>query len=72
MGGGTLFHFFTYEPMQNLKSIAQTLLAETAHFGYCLDEIVFAVGGYGGSKYFFLHLNSKIFVTYEPMQNFKA
>ena len=45
--------FVTYEPMQNFKSIAQTLLGEIAHFGYCLAEIVFAVWGYGGSKYLF-------------------
>ena len=60
MGGGHFFQcnpniFVTYEPMQNFKTIAQTLLGERAHFGYCL-------GGMGVQN-IFSHLNSKIFVT---------
>ena len=27
--------FITYKPMQNTKTVAQTLLGETAHFGFC-------------------------------------
>ena len=73
-GGETFFQcnpniFVTYEPMQNFKTIAQTLLGETAHFGFCLAEISF-FRGKGGSPIFF-NWNLPIFVTWEPMQKFK-
>ena len=31
--------FVTYEPPQNFKTVAQTFLGETAHFGFCPPKI---------------------------------
>ena len=42
--------------MQNIKTVAQTLLGETAHFGFCPPKIVF-FGGPGGSPKFYFHWN---------------
>ena len=41
--------------MQNFKTVAQILLSETAHFGFCLPKIVF-LGGMGGGSPFFSSL----------------
>ena len=37
----------TQEPMQNFKTVAQTLLGETAHFGFCPPKIGFCRGFWG-------------------------
>ena len=52
-----LFHwipniFVTYEPMKNFKTVAQTLLGETAPFGFCPPQIGFFRGLVGSSKIF--------------------
>ena len=69
--GFLIFFFVTQEPMQNSKTVAQTLMGETAHFGFCSPKIGF-LGGLGGSSKFCFHWNSNIFVTQEPLQNFKT
>ena len=40
--------------MQNSKTLAQTLLEETAHFGFCPPEIGFFGGPEGVPEIFFL------------------
>ena len=45
--------FVTQEPLQNLKTVAQTLLGETAHFGFCPPKISFFRGLGGVPKIFF-------------------
>ena len=56
VGGGGLSIFFsdwnvifsvTQEPMQNFKTVAQTLLGETAHFGLFPPKIGFFRGLWG-------------------------
>ena len=46
--------------MQNFKTVAQTLLGETAHFGFCPPKIGF-FGGLGGVPEIFFSLESSYF-----------
>ena len=65
--------FVSQEPMQNSKTVAQTILGEMAHFGFCPPKIGFFYGARGGrSPQFFSHWNPNIFDIQEPMQNFKT
>ena len=48
--------------MQNFKTVAQALLGETAHFGFCPPKIGL-IEGVGGVPEFFSHWNVHIFVT---------
>ena len=45
--------FVTQEPLQNFKTVAQTLLGETAHFGFCPPKIGFFRGVWGFPEIFF-------------------
>ena len=57
--------------MQNFQTVAQTLLGETAHSGFCPPKI-WLIGGVGGvPEFFLLHWNPNIFVSLEPMQKIK-
>ena len=56
--------------MQNSKTVAQTLLGETAHFSFCPPKIGF-FRGQGVPKFYF-QWNPYIFVTQESMQNSKT
>ena len=48
--------------MQNFITVTQTLLGETAHFGFCPPKIGF-FGGLGRvPQFFLLHWNPNIFV----------
>ena len=46
--------------MKNFKTVAQTLLGETANFGFCLPKIGF-LGGLGGVPEIFISLESSYF-----------
>ena len=52
--------FVTQEPMQNSKTVAQTLLGETAHFGLFPPKIGF-FRGVGGVPEIFFSLESSYF-----------
>ena len=61
VGGGSQFFFdwnviflVTQEPMQNFKTVAQTLLGETAHFGLFPPKIGFFRGVWGVPEIQFL------------------
>ena len=47
-------------------------MGETAHFGFCTPKIGFFRGVGGVPEFFLLHWNLHIFVTLDPMQNFKT
>ena len=49
--------FVTQEPLQNFKTLEQTLLGETAHFCFCPPKIGF-FGGLGGVPEIFFLLGS--------------
>ena len=55
--------FDTKEPVQNFKTVAQSLLGETAHFGFCPPKIGLIEGVGGGPRIFFSHCNVHIFVS---------
>ena len=57
--------------MENSKTVAQTLLGETAHFGYFHQNRLFW-GVWGGPRNFIFMEILIFFVTEEPLQNFKT
>ena len=57
--------------MQNFKTVEQTFLGEIAHFGFCPPKIGF-LRGLGGSPQINFFWNPNIFVTQDPIQNFKT
>ena len=85
-----LFHripniLVTQEPMQNFKTVTQTLLGETAHFGFWPPQIGFFRGLVGVPKYFFFigififlatvkkirdYLDIRLFRLYSEIQRF--
>ena len=58
--------------MQNFKTAAQTLLGETADFGFCPPKIGVFRGLGGVPNFFLLLIGIHIFVNKELMQNFKT
>ena len=69
---GVLAPVSTHTGPSAKKTVAKTLLGKTAHFGFCPPKIGF-FGGLGGvPEIFFSHWNLHIFVTKEPLQNFKT
>ena len=58
--------------MENSKTVAQTLLGETAHFGFCSPKIGLFRGVGGAPKFFFLPWNPIIFVSKKHMKIFKT
>ena len=67
LGGSPKFYFHwnpnifvTQEPLQHFKTVEQTLLGETAHFGFCPPKIGF-FGGLGGVPEIFFSLESSYF-----------
>ena len=53
--------FLLLRSLQNSKTLAQTLLGDTAHFGFCPPKI--GLGGLGGSPKIYFHWNPNIFST---------
>ena len=49
--------------MQNFKTVAQTLLGETAHFGFSSPKMGVFRGVGGVPEFFLLHWNPIIFVS---------
>ena len=58
--------------MQNSKTVAETLLGETAHFDFCPPKLGFFGGGWGGPRIFFSHWNPNIFIIEESMQKIRS
>ena len=56
--------------MQTSKTVAQTLLGETAHFGFCLPQIGFFRGVGEVPEIFSLSIRI-LLVTQDHMQKFK-